>query len=134
MVGDNKDTCGIPLSSSCVSYQGEFAGAIKESEFSCNVNLNDIIKKVGLILQSLKDNDSVSNVKLVELTDSVTDIKAGLELVNTKLANLDANDIYVNIDLGCLAPSATSCEVSNKKYKLLNILQLFKNEICSLKA
>lgn len=51
---DNRNRCGVPYSSTCVSYQGSFVGILKDEKFECNVNVDDVIERLSSLIEKLK--------------------------------------------------------------------------------
>lgn len=63
---NKRNTCGIPLSSTCVGYEGAFAGILKDEKFDCDVNVDDVIERLSLIIEKLKKDleDTKSKINI----------------------------------------------------------------------
>ncbi len=128
---DKRNTCGVPLPSTCVSYEGSFIGVLKEEDFPCNVNLNDVIEKLSTVIKNLTDleklNNNSQNTEISTIKNDITEIKG-------EIAEINGNNLPVVIDLSSLNIDTVYCQVSPHRYTIYTILNLLKNEIVSLKA
>ncbi len=51
---DRRVNCGVPQSSSCVSFEGTFDDLIKKDKLPCNVNLDDVISVLSKAIIELE--------------------------------------------------------------------------------
>lgn len=145
----NKNKCGQVTSSSCVSFEGEYDSLLTKNIVPCNANLDDIIKILSTQIKALKDTLDLSSfnsncVTFDKNTQKVKDLlqaqntllcslKTSLEALQIQVNDLDASNLLVNIDLDCLKPSASQCQVSTDTYTIFTVLNILKDEICLLK-
>lgn len=147
---NRSNTCGPLISSSCVDYNGPLDDTvIKEDDLCCNPSIDDVFvlisKKIENILDKIDLSDFNKNCLIFdkntqdpkelwqEQTDVLCTVKSDLASLKTKVDGLNASNLNVTIDLGCLTSEASLCVTSPNTYTIYAILNLFKNEICSLK-
>ena len=143
-------TCGVPFPSGCILYTGEIPEFIDIETFPCDPRLDDIIEAIGDKVNEILDGLDLTHVDpsgfefdpetaqikdvLQEVLTKVYDHDLRLIAVEEDLAGLDISNRLINIDMGCLAPSAAACAQGTNTYDLLAILLTFKNEICAIKT
>lgn len=147
---NRKNTCGPLLSSSCVDYNGPLDEiVITDDELCCNPSIDDVFVLISKKIQSVLDKIDLSEFNKScltfdratqdpkelwqEQTNILCEVKSGLATLKTKVDGLNASNLNVTIDLGCLTSPASLCVISPQTYTIYSILNLFKNEICSLK-
>ena len=146
---NRNNTCGPILSSSCVDYNGPTNSIIKEDELCCNPSIDDVFVLISTKIQSIFDKIDLStfNKQCLDFdktkespkdlwqkqTNLLCSLSSDLTDLKTKVDGLNASNLYVTMDLGCLTPTASPCAVATNKYSIYSILNIFKNEICSLK-
>lgn len=147
-MGRHKYPCASLTPSSCVFFTGKKPKFLAE-ELECDVNLNEVIEKIGDALDTIQKATDVTALTsdcvtlttpktpasvLVDLSAKICALSASIQAAQQQIAGVKAADELINIDLGCLAPAASACQVSANNYKLISILSLFKTEICAIKS
>jgi len=145
-----KYTCGDIIPSGCVLYTGDFPNFINESSLECDLNLDEILKEYGNKIDTLFSGNDLTTLtkecfdfnpatitpkalhqleisKICALGDQINDLQ-------NLLTNLNVGEQLVTIDLGCLTPQANPCAQGTNTYTILSILQVMKNEICTIKS
>lgn len=131
---NKRHDCGQPFPSTCVSYEGDFVGVLDSDDFSCDINLDDVIEKLSTVIKTIDDKVTTIDGRVTVLESDILEIRSDIEDIRDSVTNIDTNNIFVTMDLGCLSSDAAPCETTPNRYSLFSILQLFKNEICLLKA
>lgn len=145
-----KSNCGPLISSACVAYQGGFNDILIENNLPCNPNIEDVTDVLCDEIKTLKDDLDLSlynknclvfdkNTQKAKdlfqvLTDKICVIDAILSALVIQVNGLNASNIDVTIDLGCLSSEVNNCQLSTNTYPIYTVLNLFKNEICTLKS
>lgn len=143
-----KYTCGVSLPSACVFFTGEFPSFIPADSVSCDANLDEILSKYGVEIEKLIDTTDLSGLDkgsytftsgkvkdfAQETVDKIGDLETLLTSLQTSVQTLDVGAQLVTIDLKCLKPVASPCEVSNNTYSVLSVLNILVNEICLIKS
>lgn len=146
---NRNNTCGQILSSSCVDYNGPTNQVIKQDELCCNPSIDDVFILISNKIQEINNKIDLStfNKKCLSFdkntqslkdleqqqTDLLCTLKSELEALTLKVNGLNASNLTVTLDLGCLKPVASPCLLSTDTYTIYSVLNIFKNEICSLK-
>lgn len=142
IVNDNRGTCGQILPSGCVPYTGYQTDDIKE-KLPCNANINDIIKYlldiIDTINKNLGDNSKLSVNCLTDIKETSTQQEINQVFINVLCdiknkivdtgSDIDIANIDIAIDILCL--NDASCE-PKLKYSLLEILTKLISGYCNL--
>lgn len=144
------DTYGSLIPSGGVVYTGkDLSFLTSETQISCDANLNDVISKISDEIKVIKTNTDVSAVNKGCLTisgpitftklaqaqvDKLCALSAQFEVLSETIDDLQIGSQPIQIDLGCLTPSAAPCQIATNIYTLISILNTFKNEICAIKT
>lgn len=139
-VNDNRESCGVPVPSSCVPYVGYVSPAI-EKLLGCKPNINDVLKVIQDFLDYL-NNALGCNQNLTAGCLNFDPATVTQEQLNQLFINQlcpegstqaqSASDIgsqLLTIDIGCLqTPNCTPAT----QYTLLNVLNKLISGYCSL--
>ena len=143
-----KYTCGVSLPSACVFFTGDFPSFISEDAVSCDANLDEILSKYGVEVEKLIDTTDLSALNkgsyvftsgkvkdfAQETVEKVSELEALLTSLQTSIQTLNVGAQLVTVDLKCLKPVASPCEVSGDTYSMLSVLNILVNEICLIKS
>jgi hypothetical protein len=146
-----KFRCGSIIPSSCVPFSGkDLSFLTTANQIACDASIDDVIEKVSDKLVEIGNAIDVSDYDtsclqglpayptLVQIskahTEAICAISSQVETLIDEFAELDIANEHITINLGCLAPAATSCAVATNTYTLISILTLLKNEICAIKT
>jgi hypothetical protein len=145
-----KFKCGSIIPSSCVPFTGKDLSFLTEEEqVACDANINDVIEKISDAIKDIEESIDLSEhtsscmefdepilVKdvLQEHDSKICELDAAIATLQGQLDGLNIANELVTIDLGCLASAASPCQVSTNTYTLIAILNLFRTEICAIKA
>lgn len=145
-----KYTCPTMWPSGCVLFTGDLPSFIDSDTFSCDGNLDELLEKYGVHIDSIAEsldltainkgcftfNPTTAKVKdfIQESITKTCTLEASLTTVETTLANLDIGNLHIEIDLESLTPIGDPCAVAPNTYTLISILNLFKSEIIAIKA
>jgi len=144
-------SCGNIIPSECVPYTGaDLPFLTTDQQPACDANVNDVINLLGVAIQGIQTAINLTNLNNQCLTDVPTnvDVKGMFQIQTDKLCALDSSlqaltsivnawnisTQLVNIDLQCLSAAAAPCQVGTNMYTLISILNLFRSEICTIKA
>lgn len=145
-----KYDCGNITPSRCVPYTGgTLTFLTDQTDLPCNASQDDVTKLMDKALTTLLTGNDLTGLKVRCLNfvpttvtpkelhqleiDEICAAKSRLITLETTLASLDIGNQLIHLDLGCLAPAAASCMVSDNTYSLLAILSTIKSEICLMK-
>jgi hypothetical protein len=150
MSQSTKYCCAQIIPSGCVPYTGKKLKFLADADQpDCDASINEVLDKVSIAIDELKKATDVSahtagcltlpatktaKTLLQAHADKICALAAAVTALQTQLAALDISDDLISIDLGCLKTQASNCEIGTNKYKLINLLTLFKNEICAIKT
>lgn len=143
-------TCGQMIPSSCVPYTGKDLKFLSEEEqVSCDANMDEVIDKISIAIDSIKKATDVSsytydclgtisNPTITKISQAQTyklcALQASLESLQQQFAELNIGSELITIDLGSLGGAVSACQVSANTYSLISVLNLFKNEIIAIKS
>ena len=98
-------------------------------ELPCNANLNILTQEINDALKLLQEKVGVNTTDISFLKLSIADLQTKFLSLQSQLNNLDVQNAYIDMDLGCL-----SYPCSTGRLSLATILQILKNEICIIKS
>lgn len=145
-----KYSCGQLLPSSCIPYTGkDLKFLTPETQIDCDANLDEVIDEVSIAIDKLQKavdvttydfkclgtlpSPTIAKISQVQ-TNKLCALEASLNALTTQFNNFNVGAELVTIDLGSLGGSVSACQVSANTYSLISILNLYKNEILSIKA
>lgn len=145
-----KFKCGSIIPSSCVPFTGkDLSFLIEEEQIACDANMNDVVEKISDAIKDIEESIDLSEhtsscmdfdqpllVKevLQEHDDKLCEVDAAIATLQGQFDGLNIANEQITIDLGCLASAASPCQVATNTYTLIAILNLFRSEICAIKA
>lgn len=145
-----KYTCGNMFPSGCVLFTGDAPEFIDPDTFTCDANLDELLEKYGAEIDDIDDsidltainvgcftfNPATAKIKdfVQESINKTCSISTDLIALRNDFNALDIGTKLIDIDLGDLTPDGDPCAVATNTYTLISILNLFRDEIISLKA
>lgn len=143
-------SCGSIIPSECVPYTGKKIKFLTDdNQPDCDANINDIFSLQSIAIDELKKATDISglNKRCLDIPTG-TDLKRLAQIQIDKICGLDASlnalitqfgassigNQLITIDLDCLKTAAAPCMTATNTYTLISILNLFRSEICAIKA
>lgn len=144
-------SCGNIVPSQCVPYTGkDLAFLTTDEQPDCDANIDDVFDLVSTAILNIQTAINLTNLNNQCLTGVPTnvDVKGMFQIHTDFICGLDAalsalttivnawniSTQLVVIDLQCLSSAAAPCQVGTNTYSLISILNLFRSEICTIKA
>ena len=144
-------SCGTIVPSQCVPFTGKDLKFLTTDEQpDCDANIDDVFDLISIAIFNIQAAINLTNLNNQCLTGVPTDVdvKGMFQIQTDKICAIDASlnaltaivnawnvsTQLVNIDLQCLSAAAAPCQVGTNMYSLISILNLFRSEICTIKA
>lgn len=144
-------SCGTIVPSQCVPYTGkDIAFLTTDQQPDCDASIDEVFDLVSTAILNIQTAINLTNLNnqcLVGVPTDV-DVKGMFQIQTNKICGLDAaltaltsivnswnvSSQLVTIDLQCLSTAAAPCQTGTNTYSLISILNLFRSEICLIKA
>lgn len=143
---DSRSSCGTTMSSACVWFTGSFPKFINADDVQCTVNINDIFRWHGDAIDKLIDETDVksldprclgydpsdiTNKKLQDIQNlKICELKSTLDTLKLEVENSNIGTELITVDLKCMKPAASSCEVAPNTYSLISVLNVIIAKLC----
>lgn len=144
-------SCGNIIPSQCVPYTGkDLVFLTTDEQPDCDANIDDVFSLIStaiLNIQTAINLTTLNNQCLIGVptdvdvkgmfqiqTDKICGMDAALTALTTIVNNWNISTQLINIDLQCLSTAAAPCQVGSNTYTLISLLNLYRSEICAIKA